>query len=85
MEHVFDATGRPEDRMGFIRKEPVGKISTTDFSRVEAICRDVAPPAKQYNGPKRIDPSVPLRRCGEWTDEAVKALRHAGVVFEDVN
>ena len=66
--------------MGFIRKEPVGKISASDFVRVEAICRDVAPPAKQYDGPKRIDPSMPLRRCGEWTDEAVRAMRDAGIV-----
>ena len=80
MEHVFDATGNPEDRAGFIKKEPVGKISASNFAKVEAICKGVAPPAKQYNGPKRMNPSVPLRRCGEWTDEAIRALRDAGIV-----
>lgn len=35
---------------------------------------------KQFNGPKRIEPSVPLRRCQEWTDESIRALKNEGAL-----
>jgi hypothetical protein len=44
----------------------IGRISETDIPLLEEICKSVPPPAAQValNG-RRLDPSKPLRRCGE--------------------
>jgi hypothetical protein len=44
------------------------------------ICRSIPPPKKQFNGPKRLYPKEPLRRCQEWIDEAVEALISNGIL-----
>lgn len=31
-----------------------------------------------FEGPRRLDPDVPLRRCQKWTAEAVGRLRKRG-------
>jgi hypothetical protein len=54
----------------------IGHIAETDIPLLEEICESIAPPAAQValNG-RRLDPSKPLRRCGEWVQEVVaKAL-----------
>ena len=54
----------------------IGRISESDIPLLEEICESIAPPAAQValNG-RRLDPSKPLRRCGEWVQEVVaKAL-----------
>ena len=45
----------------------IGHVAETDIPRLEQICESIPPPAAQValNG-RRLDPSKPLRRCGEW-------------------
>lgn len=55
-----------------------------DLSRVDDICRVNPPPAKQFNGAKKINKNQPLRRCQEWTSETIGSLRAEGVLLDQV-
>ncbi|KAK3322620.1 hypothetical protein B0H66DRAFT_620322 [Apodospora peruviana] len=75
---------RPEDNPLFVSKAEIGWIANTSWHQhVSEICRSIPPPAKQFDGPRRLLPShQSLRRCMEWVDEAVEALREAGVLVD---
>lgn len=62
------------------KKEPLGTVEEDDLERFRAICQRNPAPAKQFDGPRRIDATVPLRRCGEWAAETVQMLRDEGVL-----
>jgi hypothetical protein len=59
----------------------IGHIEATDIPLLERICESIPPPAAQValNG-RRLDPSKPLRRCGEWVQEVVAKALAEGVV-----
>ena len=82
MAHKHKETKRPEDSLTFVPggKKFIGKVSHANYSRIRTICDAIPPPKKQFNGPKRLFPKEPLRRCQEWTNEAVQALTAAGVL-----
>jgi hypothetical protein len=40
----------------------------TNYWKIRATCGHILPPAKQFDGPKRIKPH---ERCQEWTEEAI--------------
>lgn len=63
------------------RKHYLGVVQTANSGRINGICALVRPPGRQVrlNG-KRIDPSKPLYRCGEWATDAIRELRRAGVL-----
>ena len=61
-------------------KKTLGIITTDNYSRIFAACEAVAPPKKQFDGPRHLYPAEPLRRCQEWTREAVQTLKDAGVL-----
>jgi hypothetical protein len=71
---------QPELSQTFVSKSQLGWIKAGDLHRVEAICRSSPPPAKQFDGPKRIDKTKPLRRCQGWTSEIVASLRANGIL-----
>lgn len=71
---------KPEDDPTFVAKEYLGIVTLAKYPQINNICSHVPPPKKQYDGPKRLFPNEPLRRCGEWAEEAVQALRDAGVI-----
>lgn len=71
---------RPEDSNSFVSKSYIGTVSETNYARIQSIVDAIPPPPKQFNGPKRINPSEPLRRCQEWTSEAIQALTDQGVL-----
>ncbi|KAJ4366820.1 hypothetical protein N0V83_007345 [Neocucurbitaria cava] len=73
---------RPEDSASYVSKTYVGTIAKDDYARIQAIVEAIPPPPKQFNGPRRIDPSKPLITCQEWTKEAVQALKDGGVLKE---
>ena len=89
--HIFQVTGNiqqgmtferktaeePELSLTFISKSHLGSVRTVDFSRISEVCRNIPPPKKQFDGPKRLYPTEPLRRCQEWTSEAIQALNDA--------
>ncbi|KAF1956560.1 hypothetical protein CC80DRAFT_593303 [Byssothecium circinans] len=70
----------PEESPTFISKEHIGTILKTDFDRVQTVVEEVEPPKKQFDKGKRLYPREPLRRCQEWTAEAVQALRDAAIL-----
>ncbi|KAF1363113.1 hypothetical protein EJ07DRAFT_163025 [Lizonia empirigonia] len=69
-----------QDSASFVAKSRIGTISEVDFARVQSVIEKILPPPKQFNGPKRISPSEPLRRCQEWTNEAIQALKDEGIL-----
>ena len=79
MKYESEARKKPEESISFVKKELLGTVPIANYSRINSVCERIPPPAKQFNGPKRINPNVPLRRCGEWTREAVQALKNDGI------
>jgi hypothetical protein len=71
---------KPEDSVTFVIKEYIRTVSATNYARIESIVNDVDPPKKQFDGARRINPQEPLRRCQEWTTEAIQALRESDVL-----
>ena len=80
MEFNHKRAKPPEKSNTFISKSYIGTVSETDYARIQTIVESIPPPAKQYERTKRTNSSVPLRRCQEWTAEAVKALRDHSVL-----
>lgn len=92
--HVYQVTGniqngmtyedkpgrKPEDSATFQSKTRIGKVTQANLPRLKQICQGIPPPKKQFNGPHRLYPQEPLRRCQEWTAEAIQALTAAHVV-----
>lgn len=85
MKYECRSTKRPEDSLSFVGKNQVGWISSSDLQRFKSTCESNPPPAKQFNGPRRIDPRKPLRRCGEWAAESLQALKSNGVLKSSNN
>jgi hypothetical protein len=83
MSYGHRISTRPEEEVIHIGKQYVGTVSIADFTRVEFVVNTVPRPKKQFDGPKRVNPQEPLRRCGEWTKEAIQALKDAGVLHTD--
>ncbi|ORY13488.1 hypothetical protein BCR34DRAFT_623770 [Clohesyomyces aquaticus] len=54
-----------------LSQEKIGTVTKANFDRIQSIVETLPPPPKQFNGPKRINPNVPLRRCQEWTADAI--------------
>ncbi|KAM3510882.1 hypothetical protein MY11210_005485 [Beauveria gryllotalpidicola] len=71
---------RPETSPEFLRRELLGWVAAEDLRRVEQVCAGVPPPKKQFEGARRLYPREPLRRCQEWTREAVGALVATGIL-----
>ncbi|KAG6092773.1 hypothetical protein E4U30_004957 [Claviceps sp. LM220 group G6] len=71
---------KPDDASSFIKKTHLGWVTIDKYPFVERICRSVPPPKKQFEVQRRLFPREPLRRCQEWTDEAVEALSSSGIL-----
>jgi hypothetical protein len=90
--YLFQVTGNIQEGMSFghrntedsdkwtIGKELLGTVTHENHDRIQSVVEAVEPPKKQFNGPRRIDPSQPIRRCQEWTADAIEALKDAGVL-----
>lgn len=48
------------------------------------LCSHVPPPKKQFEGARRLFPQEPIRRCQEWTAEAIQSLVEAGVLKREL-
>jgi hypothetical protein len=71
----------PTHSASFEKMSFIGVMLSSDIPRLDAVCRSVEIPGKQLNlRSKRLDPSKPLRRCGEWTADAISALHQQGIV-----
>jgi hypothetical protein len=66
---------KPKDSVTYVLKEHIGMVSHANYDRVQSIVEQIEPPKKQFDGPKRLNPREPLRRCQEWTSEAIQFLK----------
>ena len=80
MEFEHKTAHRPEDSAAFSNKVFLGNVKIEDYPQVLEICEAVEPPKKQFEKAKRIYPGVPLRKCQEWTKDAVAALLAARII-----
>ncbi|PMD40206.1 hypothetical protein L207DRAFT_335439 [Hyaloscypha variabilis F] len=80
MDYEVEQRCKPEESHTFMSKSSLGWVDAEGYGRINEICSSIPPPKKQFDGPKKIYPSEPLRRCQEWTQEAVQALRSSGVL-----
>lgn len=67
MRYETKSARRPEDSATFHSKARLGVVQFADFEGIDIALENIPPPKKQYDGPKRINPKEPLRRCQEWT------------------
>jgi len=59
----------------------IGTVRKSAMQDFEAVCEAVEVPGRQMTlGGKWLDPSRPVRRCGEWVEDAKRALIEEGVV-----
>ena len=73
--------GKPQDAGSFENMFFIGVILSSDIPRFQAVCRSVEVPGRQLDlRGRRLDRSTPLRRCGEWTADAISALYQQGIV-----
>ena len=82
MTYEQKSAKKPEDSATFHEKKHLGQVSTIDFPRLQQVCEGIAVPEKQFDGPKRLYPKKPLRRCQEWTKDAVEALISAQLIVK---
>ena len=75
----------PEDSATYVpgSKVLIGRVAVINYPRVNTVCEAIPAPGKQMNlRGKRLNPNLPLRRCGEWVDEAILALRTRRVLVD---
>jgi hypothetical protein len=84
MQYEDTKSDNPEEGALFAEglKKKVGIVKASDLARLREICQSIPVPGEQLklNG-SRIDSSKPVRRCTQWTAEAVDALLEAGVLL----
>lgn len=73
-------TERPEDLATYQGKLLIGTVTAANYDRIKEVCKGIPAPKKQFDGPRRLFPNEQLRRCQEWTKEAIDALLSAKVV-----
>jgi hypothetical protein len=66
--HVYQVTGDIQNGMSFESatfqsKTLIGKVTAAKLSRINDICQGIPPPKKQFQGPHRLYPEKPIRRC----------------------
>ncbi|KAF5005576.1 hypothetical protein FDECE_7983 [Fusarium decemcellulare] len=76
---------KPDLSPTFISKSQLGWVMVDDLPRIDSICRANPPPAKQFNGPKRISKNQPLRRCQEWTKETIGHLKVQDILIDGID
>lgn len=80
MKHNDKPAKKPEESGTYQSKIAIGTVATADFARIKPTCESIPAPKKQFEGPRRLHPKEPLRRCQEWTQEAIDALVKAGIL-----
>jgi len=80
MDYEAKQGRKPEESHTFVSKSSLGWVDAGAIGRINEVCVSILPPKKQFDGPKRLYPGETLRRCQEWTHEAVQALGSSGVL-----
>ena len=61
-------------------KRLIGTVPSNNYVNIRIAVNSIPPPKKQFDGPKKIYPNEPLRRCQEWTNEAIQTLIDRGIL-----
>jgi hypothetical protein len=81
MKYEDKGVQNPTHSASFEKMSFIGVIVSSDIPRFEAVCQSIEVPGRQLDlRSRRLDPSKPLRRCGEWTADAISALHQQGIV-----
>ncbi|EPS28893.1 hypothetical protein POX_f07965 [Penicillium oxalicum] len=80
MKYDHKPSKKPEESGTYQSKIAIGTVATADFARIKPTCESIPAPKKQFEGARRLYPKEPLRRCQEWTQEAIDALVQAGIL-----
>jgi hypothetical protein len=80
MKYVSDPARSPLSSGSFHARKQISSVPASLYTKVDAICKTVPPPRKQYEGPKLLVPKNELRRCQEWTNEAIAKPKAEGVL-----
>ncbi|KAK3350222.1 hypothetical protein B0T25DRAFT_457106 [Lasiosphaeria hispida] len=70
----------PTFSLTFLGMRQVGWVPHSKLGHCKNVCETVPPPAKQWDRGRPLLPLDQLRRCQEWTAEAVDVLRESGVL-----
>ncbi|KKZ64411.1 hypothetical protein EMCG_09599 [[Emmonsia] crescens] len=93
--HIYQVTGNvqngmvfedkpsepPDQQPTFHSKTLLGTVRGDYEKAFKDVCLGTEPPKKQFDGPRRLYPTDPIRRCQEWAAEAIRALSSAGVLL----
>lgn len=79
MEYEFGDCEEPFVSESGQSKRHIGWVLHQD-TRVEKVCRSIAPPGPQWSGLRRTCPGLAPRNCEHWAADAIAALRTAGVL-----
>jgi hypothetical protein len=80
MNFDHKAAKAPQNSVSFVSRKYIGIVTAENYGRIKDIVEQVDPPMKQFNGRTHLYPGKPLRRCQEWTAEAIQALTDAGII-----
>ncbi|KAK0103861.1 hypothetical protein ONS96_004970 [Cadophora gregata f. sp. sojae] len=77
----------PSAEVDFISMAQIGSIGVEAFEngRVQEVVETVPEPKRQFDGPKRLFPQEPVRRCQEWMVDVVHTLGKEGVLEDFVS
>jgi hypothetical protein len=82
MEYNNRMAVRPEDNAEVHEKHQIGNVKQSDLAQLEVICRGIEVPSRQMDlRGRKLDNSKPLRRCGEWTVDAINELQRQGILI----
>ena len=80
MSYEHKKAKRPENSKTYDCKRLLGTVTIANYPYIRGICDSIPPPKKQFNGTRQLYPNEPLRRCQEWTAEAIQALTSQGIL-----
>jgi hypothetical protein len=80
MKHDHKRAKKPEHSATFLSKVHLGTTSHAKYPLVQTICNNIEPPKKQFERATRLYPNEPIRRCQEWTADAIQALKSGGIL-----
>lgn len=81
MQYETKPSPKPEDSLTFLNKQHIGYIKSDKLDRVHVILSSLAAPPKQFEGPKCLVDRHEIRRCTEWTEDAIQLLQSEKILL----
>jgi hypothetical protein len=65
----------PQDHCGYIGKELIGTMASTQLWNAQGVCQSIIAPWRQLDHlGRKLHPTRPFYRSEEWVDDAIQAL-----------